>query len=183
MKIKNKCWIKYIKKFFKKHTHTHNTIFSTSNVHNRYDVWSAHRPHHTSRAADWDGGCSLTWGGKELRKLKEATIDESWFRKGGRYWLRRVEKDVHICVMSTELVWMRVGFGLRNGLGYWRWSLKRPASAVPANCCTLWRDRRAATDVLCGTINLSDQCLVESTAQTKLVRLTEREIQQQPEIR
>ena len=39
------------------------------------------------------------------------------------------------------------------------------------------RDRRAATDVLCGTNHLHDQCLVESTAQTKMVRHTECEIQ------
>ena len=38
------------------------------------------------------------------------------------------------------------------------------------------RDRRAATDVLCGTNHLYDQCLVESTVQTKLVKHTEHEI-------
>jgi len=41
--------------------------------------------------------------------------------------------------------------------------------------------RRAAIDVLCGTNHLYNQCLVESTAQTKLVKHTELEIQQQPE--
>ena len=73
---------------------------------------------------------------------------------------------------------MGVGFGIRNGLGYWQWSWKglrqpsRPAAPLYR------RDRRATTDVLCGTNHLYDQCLVESTAQTKLVRHTEHEIQQ-----
>jgi len=46
------------------------------------------------------------------------------------------------------------------------------------------RKRRAAIDVLCATNHLYiiyNQCLVESTAQTKLVKHTELEIQQQPE--
>jgi len=58
--------------------------------------------------------------------------------------------------------------------------LEKACAAVPANLSTVYRrDRRAATDVFCGTIHLYDQCLVESTAQTKLVRHAEHEIQQQ----
>ena len=65
-----------------------------------------------------------------------------------------------------------------EGRIYWRWSCKclhhlsRPTA--PLNR----RDRRAATDLLCGTTHLFDQCSVESTAQTKLVTHAEREIQQ-----
>ena len=40
----------------------------------------------------------------------------------GWYLLWGAEKDVHVCAMNTDLVSMVVGFGIRKGLGYWRWS-------------------------------------------------------------
>jgi len=40
-----------------------------------------HRPNLTGRAADWDGRRSLRCGVRELRKLKETPIDESWFKR------------------------------------------------------------------------------------------------------
>ena len=96
----------------------------------------------------------------------------------GWYWLWGAEKDVHVCTMNTDLVSVGVGFGIRNGLGYWWWSWEGLRQPSRPTAPLYRRDRRAATDVLCGTNRLYDQCLVESTAQTKLVRRTEHEIQQ-----
>jgi len=47
---------------------------------------------------------------RELRKLKEASID--WWKLilKGWYWLWGAENDVHVCSMNTDFVWMGVWF-------------------------------------------------------------------------
>jgi len=148
-----------------------------------HEVWSmkdeaAYWPHHTGRAVDWDSKHRLKWGWSEGIMQTERGI--YWWKLilKGWYWLRVSEKYVHVCTVNTDLVSMGVGFGIRNGLGYWWWSWKGLRQPSRPTASLYRRDRRAATDVLCGTNRLYDQCLVESTAQTKLVRRTEHEIQQ-----
>jgi len=123
-------------------------------------------PRRLSEVGVREGGRDETERGTYWRKL----ILKGW------YLLWGAKKDVNVRTVNTDLVSMGVGFGIRNGLGYWQWPWKGLCQPSRPTAPLYRRDQRAAADVLCRTNHLYDQCLVESTAQTKLVRYTELKI-------
>jgi len=103
---------------------------------------AANRPHHTCRAADRDGPRRLRWGGSDCERITQTERGTCWWKLilKGWYLLSGAEKDVHVCAMNTDFKW----FGLNGGrIWYKEWFgllamvLRRPASAVPANCYTV----------------------------------------------
>jgi len=90
MKIKNKCWVEYIKTY----KNTNETTVITHQMYTTNDA--AYRPHHTSRAADWDGWRSLTRESEPNVKWEGVTQTER-----GIYWWKLIWLNYkeHICLL------------------------------------------------------------------------------------
>jgi len=82
------------------------------------------------------GTAHAGWGGNE--RITQTEIGTCWWKLilKGWYLLWEAEKDVHVYAMNTDLVSMGTGYGIRNGLGYWRWSWKglRSRPGQPLHC-------------------------------------------------
>jgi len=144
----------------------------------KHEGWSslkyeaANRPHHACRAADRDGPRRRKWGGSE--RITQTERGTCWWKLILKGWPVFIMGSWKGCPRLRNEHW----FGLNGGDGgriwykewfMWWWSWKSLRQPSRPTAPLYRRDRRAATDVLCGTNHLYDQCLVESTAQTKLV--------------